>query len=297
MAHAFGVCLLMLLMLSTVAPLEAQRAMDEDQVKEIVHVLKALVNKARAERSADPWLLQALNDVIQRYDWPWHRELLSDSFADGDYARQPSWQVAAGEFWVEREGLRTRFRPPTPSQTAPSQGKRDAGSVLVGTILNQILKQQQTDPSPATPTPVPTRGEIYLPLAITNAFALKMSIRIHNAPSDVGRLESLIYHGAERTSGYRLNLNTGPQAGLELERIQSGFSAVIDAVQLQGKMDGGRHTLEWRRDGAGSMQVLLDGQAVIQTRDRRFQKPFDGIALVNRGGDYNIKSISLHGVE
>ena len=50
MAHTFGVCLLMLLMLSTVAPLEAQRAMDEDQVKEIVHVLKALVNKARAER-------------------------------------------------------------------------------------------------------------------------------------------------------------------------------------------------------------------------------------------------------
>ena len=43
--------------------------------------------------------------------------------------------------------------------------------------------------------------------------------------------------------------------------------------------------------------VSIDGEARIKTADRSFRDPFDGFAVVNRGGDYILSRITFHGTK
>ncbi|MDZ7735016.1 MAG: hypothetical protein U5P41_01875 [Gammaproteobacteria bacterium] len=41
------------------------------------------------------------------------------------------------------------------------------------------------------------------------------------------------------------------------------------------------------------MSVHLDGEQVIQIRDRGFRESFDGFAMINQGGDYAVREITI----
>jgi hypothetical protein len=43
------------------------------------------------------------------------------------------------------------------------------------------------------------------------------------------------------------------------------------------------------------MSVLIDGEEVMRASDRAFRGPFDGLRLVNRGGEYVFRKIELFG--
>jgi hypothetical protein len=43
------------------------------------------------------------------------------------------------------------------------------------------------------------------------------------------------------------------------------------------------------------MVVKVDGAQVMEVTDRSYRDPFDGIALVNGGGDYALRSITIDG--
>ena len=55
------------------------------------------------------------------------------------------------------------------------------------------------------------------------------------------------------------------------------------------------HTFVWTRDRRGAMKVILDGQALLETIDRRFVDPFDGFMIVNKGGDCAFRRIQIDG--
>jgi hypothetical protein len=59
--------------------------------------------------------------------------------------------------------------------------------------------------------------------------------------------------------------------------------------------DGVPHTLEWRRSNDGEMVVLVDNREVIRTVDRAYDDPFDGFAVINKGGEFDLKQISISG--
>ena len=61
--------------------------------------------------------------------------------------------------------------------------------------------------------------------------------------------------------------------------------------------DGNPHTIEWRRGNDGEMVVLLDDKRVIRTVDRAHDDPFDGFSVVNKGGAFEIKQISIFGTQ
>jgi hypothetical protein len=39
----------------------------------------------------------------------------------------------------------------------------------------------------------------------------------------------------------------------------------------------------------------LDGKELLRARDRTVRDPFDRLILVNRGGEYAIRSVTLYG--
>ena len=47
----------------------------------------------------------------------------------------------------------------------------------------------------------------------------------------------------------------------------------------------------------GLMAVSLDGKEIMTANDRAYNQDFDGLRLVNRGGDYIIKSITVNGTQ
>ena len=118
--------LLLLILLSL--PLTAQ-ASDSEKLQAMVDELRALTDKARNQRAADRWLINSMDDLAARYDWPWRRKLLMEDFSDGNYNRNPAWQVISGQFWVDRRlGLRSQV---TASSVDTQQSKKERKQKLL----------------------------------------------------------------------------------------------------------------------------------------------------------------------
>ncbi|MCW8905652.1 MAG: hypothetical protein OQL28_00255, partial [Sedimenticola sp.] len=82
---------------------------------------------------------------------------------------------------------------------------------------------------------------------------------------------------------------------LELLSRINGRTRVIDRIALDGLSDGRSHSLEWRRDDNGQIEVLVDGTQRVRVRDHSFRYPFRQLSILNRAGDFAVGSILLHG--
>ena len=83
---------------------------------------------------------------------------------------------------------------------------------------------------------------------------------------------------------------------MELLRLTSRGTSILElADKTLNFEDGQSHVIEWTRDRGGRMVVRVDGAEVIVITDRSFRDPFDGIALVNGGGDYAVRSVAIAG--
>ena len=65
-----------------------------------------------------------------------------------------------------------------------------------------------------------------------------------------------------------------------------------DALKLE---DGKSHTLALVRESDGTMTATVDGTELIRAKSTALDDPFDGVSLVNGGGDYAIRSIAVYG--
>jgi hypothetical protein len=79
-------------------------------------------------------------------------------------------------------------------------------------------------------------------------------------------------------------------------RIAPGRSAIIETYDRGLDLeDGNPHIIEWRRADDGEMVVLLDDKEIIRTVDRAHSDSFNGFNIVNKGGVYELKEISIFG--
>ncbi|OQX32418.1 MAG: hypothetical protein B0D96_12765 [Candidatus Sedimenticola endophacoides] len=276
------------------------RAGDDQDLQGLVDQLKELTQKARQQRAADRWLLNAMEDLVVTYDWPWRTELVYEEFTDGDFTQNPQWQVVSGRFWVDgRLGLRSRTEATPaaqPAQPAQPQPRQDLGQALLGALLQEALKGNGQQPQ-AEPAPERAQGpaEIHLPLAIPGVFSVQSGFSTHNAPSEQGQIELGLYQNSEGSSGYRIVIYTGQRPMLEMLSIRSGRTTVIDSVQLQALSEGAAHELIWRRNPAGQITLQLDGQLISQVRDNSFRYPFKLFAVKNLSGELALQSVNIHG--
>ena len=286
----------------TVAPVLTGRAqMDLGQgggarTQELVDRLKEVIREVEQDRRSNPSVARQLRDLVRRYDWPWRVSLLFDDFRDGDFTYDPRWIVNNGEFRVARgAGLRSYFDP-TPSGKYRTSDRRSDSPALE--LLGELLLGGRERAVAETQSGWKSEAEIFTRVGITKAFALKLQLHIKNYVDRNTRLEFGLFQGEERSSGYRLAYESASSPSLSLLRVGPNRSAVIEMVD-QGIVleDGAAHTIEWRRSVAGEMVVLLDNREVIRAVDRAYDDPFDGFVVINKGGDFELKQVSILGTQ
>lgn len=273
---------------STASPGEVQTLVDE---------IRAELDRAEQERLADPWFLRDLRGILDRYDRPWQSRLLDDDFSGQGPGPDAPWKVTAGEFLIDwNRGLRSVVKP---ARQRGQSGSDHAVEQIVGAILNQALGGGQSGQSAASQEP--GFAAMIAPLALPNAFSLEVELSSRTVDGvRGGRFELGPYQGADAKAGYRLVYTPGTADGgksLELLRLSpSGAVTTLDfydrPVDLE---DDETHRLAWTRDETGLMVVRLDGETLMQITDRGFRDAFDGLAVVNGGGDFALRRVVLDG--
>lgn len=290
---------------------------DGERLQALIQDIKSQLDRAERDRLIDPWFLRDLRQTLSAYEWPWRTRLLSDDFSSRGPQPDPPWRVTAGEVMIDwRFGLRSVVEhpapAPAPAQPAANEGsaKKSTGgraaSQIFGRILQQALQEpeRQSEPQAAARPPAapakPAFAAAMAPVVISNAFAvrLEMTARPLAGPGP-RRFEFGPYQGADGKAGYRLAYNPGATPTLELLALSArGASALIEAFDGPLALDDGApHVIQWTRDRAGRMEVSVDETRVISVADQRFRDPFAGFALINGGGDYALRSLTIDGVE
>ena len=276
---------------------------DDTNAQALVNQLRDITQRARKERAADRWLLQALEDLVAKFDWPWSKEIVKEDFYDGEYQSAPAWEVVSGQFWVDASiGLRSRVEAPTPTQpTGKTQSQneqnQDVGKAILGALMQEVMRPDASSSKRESSGP---RGggpaEIHLPASITNAFILKASFSTHSPSSERGELEFGILQDKVGDYGYLVTINTGERSSLDLVRVLRGRTSIVERIDMTSDLGvGQRHDLEWRRAPEGTIEVYLDGEKFIQAYDRSFRNPFKRLAIVNRSGDFGVREINILG--
>ena len=264
--------------------------------QDFVDKLKGLIDEAEKARAVDPQFLGDLRGLVREYDRPRRRVVLSDRFEDGDFTDNPAWTVTQGRYWVERGwGLRSAVKAGPAAQSAPQpepRKGRDAAAAIFGRILQQAIDPEGKLGGGQTAGGAPATA-IQIALALTNAFAVEIDLSSWSAE---GRLEIGPYQGApkgaERAQGYVLAYTPGGE--LELLRVSPRGSSIIDRrTGLVALEDKKTHRLLWTRNADGLMTVSIDGREVLKASDKAFRGPFDGLRIVNEGGDYIFKRIAV----
>ena len=289
---------------------DAAESAEESAAQTLVRALEALIDEAARARAADPRFLQDLRDTIAAHA-P-RAALIRDDFSDGDFTLDPRWTVASGDFAVDpRLGLRTAV--PVAGAGADAAGESeggltgmgksaldagksvlDAGKDVVGGLLGEGEGEGEQDAAweeDAEP-PAPEPAEIYLAETVGDAFALEIALAVRGS-GEGARFEIDLFQGETRGAGYRLSYLPGGDPALVLARFGRRGVTALGAHDGALTLDGG-HVLGLTRDAEGAMTASLDGAVLIRAESRAPAGPFDGIALVNGGGDYAIREIAVY---
>lgn len=272
-----------------------QRA--EYQLQDFVARLTRITDEAERAGTAQPAVIKSLRDLSTAYGGSAATSmLLHDDFRDGDYTRNPAWQVAAGEFWVDSQGLRSRAKAAAAAPAAAQQNSNDATAALLGMVLTRMTQQQGTAQQAAAAPPKATPAVIFIPAAITNAFnmSLQVSVLDGTAPFLFGP-----YQGTDRRSGYRLIYKPSPENAsgtLELVRLAARGSTAAGQTSTPVFLEGAApHVIGWSRTRTGEMTVTVDGKEVMRTTDAAITGAFGGLMMANLGGDYAVREVSIAG--
>ncbi len=307
-----GLALSIILLSSFSAPVMA-----EDSV--LVQELKTLTNKAKQQNAADRWLQRALESLVAKYDNPWTRVLLEESFADGDYTQAPSWQLVSGRFRVDASlGLISRVRntstpvqtsePTAPAGNNPAANNNDVASALLGALLQNALGGGASNsPAPASSTSsqpshsrnTSTPAQVRLPLAISNAFAIETDFSLHGGANEIYELEYRLFQDRREQWGYRLQLSIdGQRSSIELLRVRRGRNEVVSSAALpEGMANGAVHTLGWRQTSAGLAQISLDTSLLFEVQDKAFRDGYKTVSFSNHSGDIALRRLDIKGSE
>ncbi|MBF0346511.1 MAG: hypothetical protein HQL81_02480 [Magnetococcales bacterium] len=299
-----GMLIASMLCVSGMAWADEEKLLDE---------LRQVLEEGRRTRAAKPEFLNKLDRILNQARGGVARFLLRDRFDDGDYEVNPSWTVVTGNFHVDASGA--LFSSMASAEALPmqegggtvgaeNQGKQDADMKMVMGIVGLLADGKFPGQGAGSQTAKGGRGSdgqkdgkgiaiIHVPISTENTFHLRFLFR---ADSALGQGEVGLFLGQELRSGYRLLMNADPNRDKTVEIVRYHESRHPESVAMipgNGLGDGLNHELTWKRTDNGTMTVGLDGRNILQTRDVAINQGFDGLVLINRGGDMAFDNIEL----
>jgi hypothetical protein len=257
-------------------------------MQKLLAELKAKIAQAEKDQAASPDFLADLKALQAKYEAlsanpapaqqpaavPAGTVLLSDNFADGNFSANPAWKVSAGQWNVDvggnNIGLVSKIRPQ----------KVNVNSVLGALLAPQGTTQAQSE-----------FASIYTAAKIPNAFTFKVKL---TSKDKQGALNLGLYQGASGSTLYRMVYQPGAAPGLSIQRVTAQGASTIAAYNGGVNLEDGRaHELALIRDVQGNMTLTLDGQIAATVKDTQIQGDFGGVLLINAGGAYWIRQVTV----
>lgn len=281
----------LLLAMVWAAPLAAQTS--DDKLRSLLQELDALIKKGETQNLADPWFLQDLRALSERYGQTWPVVILDHKFDSRDSLPRAPWEVRRGQMRMDwSRGLRSRVEV---SSTAKARSDEDVAKEIIGGILSQALGGQQTQSAdPAEP------ALALAPVAVSNAFQMTAEITGRALPgAEKGGLELGVYQSGN--AGYRLLLAPRAEGGATVTLLavsSRGTTRVIDSAATTANLVDDtpvKVTLSRRQNGL--MSAAVGDQELFSTSDQSFRDAFGGALIANRGGDYAVKWMTIRGTQ
>jgi len=261
--------------------------------KALVNLLDELerkINDADKRMVAHPNFLKDLQVLIKKYRSTLRNIFLKENFSDGDYTKEPKWEVVSGQFKITpSKRLWNTVIEERPVEKPAAKKKPD----LFGILLQEVLKPTSDKEEEAAPTPEIKAASIRTKVKIGPAFEVDISMV---SESQRGSMEIVLLGGEKRIPLYRMVYNASPSSErpIQIFRERNSRSYLIDeAVKYPSLDDGVLHRLQWIRDTQGNMKVLVDGKEVLSTVEVFYKKNFSGLAIINSGGTYEWGPINI----
>ena len=273
-------------------------AAESGELRELVGELRTMLQRAERDRLADPWFIQDVQSLLNRYDWPWSVSVYNRDFAAEGLREVPAeWQVSSGRVAMDwNRGLRSSAEVSREADARQPSGEELVGA-LIGGILEQALGGRQRSgerPAPAATGP----ARYHLPTSFSNAFALRVRLTQRPPEGAAGNYAIGVYQSTPEGAGYRLDMTTGTQ-GVSFALVRQSARGTAQTVEFHDgprRLENDRiHELLWTRNAAGQMMVSLDGEPLFEVEDRSFRDRWDGVSVVNVGGDLALTSLRLDG--
>ncbi len=262
------------------------------QLQAFAAKLKSMVDEADKAKAADPLFIQDLRDLIASASAPAAPatpaaqptlRLFYDNFQDGNFTSNPVWKVTAGVWTVDvlgnNTGLKSTIIPP---------GQTSSQNIKLNDVLGALLQPQNNQTSANA-----TYASIYTPVSISNVFKARLDLI---SKEKFGRLDFGPYQGPGGSTAYRVTYFPGGNPSLALQRVTSQATTTIGSYAKPLVLEGDKpHSIELLRDGAGVMTASVDGKALITVTDTTITKSFDGFLIINSGGRYAIRAVTIDG--
>lgn len=264
------------------------------EIRKLTDELKALIEDAERARAADPRFLRDLRSLARRYAWPWRRQVLSDNFSDGDWTRNPAWKVWGQGLRINSwDGVSMRVVATAPQHRRRRDDDRNGLAGVLGSVFSELARRDDDRYAGAAPAPRYIEAGMRAAIKVPNAFAIRLTLS--STTHGTGRFEFGVGQG-RRNLGYRVAYNAGARPALELLRVGSSGTAVIEVANAKLKLEDGKpHVVQFTRNRRGRMVVSVDGKELLRVRDRSFRSDFDGVVLIDKRGAFNIRSVVVHG--
>jgi hypothetical protein len=190
-------------------------------------------------------------------------------------------------------GLQMRQKLSQRIQT-DQNSRPNARDALIGSILGQLTgRRVQSQQEPQRQSIQSKPPQLVANVSIPNDFSIEL--QFGSSSRGEGQFVVGVIQGKNRL-GYRLAYNPGSNQPIELVRHGKRGAVIIDATYGELNLEDGKlHTLQMTRDRHGGMTVRVDGNVLIRTIDHAFRGKFDGVIMINRGGEYTIRSIRVDG--
>ncbi|MEO3430635.1 hypothetical protein AAFN88_17410 [Pelagibius sp. CAU 1746] len=295
---AAGAAALLLITTSSAVQTAAAQT-DGEKLKSLLEELDTLIGKGEAQNLADPWFLQDLRALSNRYGQTWPVVLLDHRFDSKSSLPKAPWEVRKGEMKMDwSRGLRSRV------EAKAGQNKKMSDEELVGEIVGGLLgkalggKDSRNGGKTAADPSTPALAIAELP--VSNAFEMKTEI---TARAMAGDTEGALELGVLQTgnAGYRLIFTpkADRSALVTLYAIsQRGTERVIESADYKGTIpDDQPLEITLARRPGGQMFAAIGDEELFSASDRSFNDPFTAVLIANRGGDYAVRRMTLRGTK